>query len=195
MTDVAGAIDAMRQAETMQQTETMQRAAGPKRHYTVSGFLSQRGRTALHWHRLGLWLPAGGHIEANEDPIEAVLREVAEETGIAAEVVPTTRPYAHALPRQLPPPVTIGVYEIDDPGDPHQHIDLVYFTRPASGLLSELPDSAEAWRWVDAETLRSPLPMLEGPAGPVAVPEDVRRLAIDAIEAVEAVEARASGVG
>ena len=32
------------------------------------------------------WLPPGGHIEVNEDPIEAVLREVLEETGLEVEV-------------------------------------------------------------------------------------------------------------
>ena len=56
-----------------------------ERHFTVSGFVSQAGKTALHWHRLGLWLPPGGHIEADEDPIQAVLREVQEETGLAAD--------------------------------------------------------------------------------------------------------------
>ena len=101
-----------------------------ERHFTVSGFLSHDGRTALHWHRLGLWLPPGGHIEPNEDPIQAVLREIEEETGVEALIVPTSTPYPHDDPRQLPPPVTIGVYEIDEPGNPHQHIDFVYFTRP-----------------------------------------------------------------
>ncbi|MXW35286.1 MAG: NUDIX domain-containing protein [Chloroflexi bacterium] len=156
-----------------------------ERHFTVSGFLSHGGRTALHWHRLGLWLPPGGHVQPNEDPIEAVLREVEEETGIVAAVVPTTRPYPHDLPRQLPAPATIGVYDIDEPDRPHQHIDFVYFTRPAPSDVPALPDNAEGWRWVDAETLRAPGVVLDGPGGPAAVPEDVRRLALDAIAAVE----------
>jgi 8-oxo-dGTP pyrophosphatase MutT (NUDIX family) len=156
-----------------------------ERHFTVSGFLSHGGRTALHWHRIGLWLPPGGHIEPNEDPIEAVLREVEEETGVVAAIVPTTRPYPHELPGQLPAPVTIGVYDIDEPGSPHQHIDFIYFTRPAADDAPVLPDSSEGWRWVDAETLRTPGVVLHGPGGPAEVPEDVRRLALDAIAAVE----------
>ena len=43
-----------------------------ERHFTATGFVSHDGRTALHWHRFGLWLPPGGHVEPNEDPIEAV---------------------------------------------------------------------------------------------------------------------------
>ena len=36
----------------------------------------------------GLWLPPGGHVEAGEDPHQAVIRETREELGIAAEFHP-----------------------------------------------------------------------------------------------------------
>ncbi len=68
---------------------------GPEilRHMTVTGFLVFGGRVLLHWHRRNqLWLPMGGHIELNEDPIQAVLREVLEESGVEAEVLPTAPP-------------------------------------------------------------------------------------------------------
>ena len=35
--------------------------------------------------KAGLWVPAGGHVEVNEDPKETVRREVQEELGIEAE--------------------------------------------------------------------------------------------------------------
>ncbi len=164
-----------------------------ERHFTVSGFVSQGGHTALHWHRLGLWLPPGGHIDAGEDPIEAVVREVHEETGIRAEVVPTTSGYAYDHPRQLPPPVTIGVYDIDEPGRLHQHIDLVYFTRPLAGESLTLPDGGHGWLWVSEETLRSEeyLPRPDGEGG-ARIPDDVRRLGLDAITAVRALEVGAA---
>lgn len=164
-----------------------------ERHFTVSGFVSQAGKTALHWHRLGLWLPPGGHIEADEDPIQAVLREVQEETGLTAEVIPTGRMYAWSQPRRLPAPVTIGVYDIErgDPHQraPHQHIDLVYFTRPLAGQALELPDGGEGWLWITEEQLAEcgVLPRPDG-AGTAAVPEDVRVLALDAIRAVSALK-------
>ncbi len=164
-----------------------------ERHFTVSGFVSRRGQTALHWHRLGLWLPPGGHIEADEDPIEAVLREVYEETGIRAEVVPTTPLATYDQPRQLPPPVTIGVYDIEEPGRPHQHIDFIYFTRPLAGEPEALPDDGNGWLWVSEEALRSEdyLVRPDG-AGGAAIPEDVRRLGLDAIAAVRALEVGAA---
>lgn len=167
-----------------------------ERHFTVSGFVAQQGQTALHWHRLGLWLPPGGHIEVDEDPIEAVLREVREETGLAAEVVPTAPALGVAQPRQLPPPVTIGVYDIER-GDPHlprahQHIDLVYFTRPLAGQALALPDGAEGWLWVSEAALRGRAALPCPGGGEAAVPEDVRRLGLEAIAAVRAREAGAA---
>ena len=163
-----------------------------ERHFTVSGFVSRDGRTALHWHRLGLWLPAGGHIEPDEDPIEAVLREVREETGLDVAVLPAASAVAlpavalPALPRQLPPPVTIGVYDIADV-TPHQHIDFVYFTRPLGAGTAELPDNDLGWRWVSEAELAAaaPLPRPDG-TGTTAVPDDVRRLGLAAIAAARA---------
>ncbi len=163
-----------------------------ERHFTVTGFVSHQGRTALHWHRFGLWLPPGGHVEENEDPIQAMLREVIEETGIEVEVIPTVPPFAHAHPPQLPPPVTIGVYDIERDSrtdGPHQHIDFIYFTRPREGARTTLPDDGHSWAWVDEATLRDdrPLAVTTGTSA-VAIPEDVRLLGLAAITAARAAE-------
>jgi 8-oxo-dGTP diphosphatase len=46
----------------------------------------KRGKLLLVDHKLaGLWLPSGGHVEPGEDPRAAVVRELAEELGLAAE--------------------------------------------------------------------------------------------------------------
>ena len=53
------------------------------RHFTATGFVVHEGHVVLHWHhKVKAWLPPGGHINENEDPVEAVLREILEETGI-----------------------------------------------------------------------------------------------------------------
>ena len=160
-----------------------------QRHFTVTGFLSHEGRTALHWHRLNTWLPPGGHVEADEDPIEAVLREVLEETGVRAEVLNAEARFPHEAPPQLPPPATIGVYDLPD-GDgglreAHQHIDFVYFTRPVAGQAVVLPDGDRyEWRWVDEATLSSEEALRhEGSGTEATINEDVRVLALAAIAA------------
>lgn len=155
-----------------------------ERHFTVSGFVSQDGRTALHWHRLGLWLPPGGHIEANEDPIQAVRREVLEETGIEVDVLGDP-PIDPSYPPQLAPPVTIGVYDVSrDSGTStaHQHIDFVYFTRPVRGARLDLP-TTDGWAWVDEVTLTESTELAPPEGPPTAIPEDVRRLGLAAIAA------------
>src|SRR5690606_27899310 len=47
------------------------------RDFAVATFVVHQGRVLLLYHkRLGMWLPPGGHIEPNELPDEAAVREV-----------------------------------------------------------------------------------------------------------------------
>ena len=153
------------------------------RHFTATGFVVHDGCVPLHWHpKVRAWLPPGGHVEANEDPVQAVLREILEETGIIAEVVPSSPPIGLRYPAEVIPPYTIMVEDIHDPSDGyHQHIDMIYFCRPVGppGPLNE------GWRWVGRCELacESPLARPSGEAEPP--PEDVRVLALAALDAVE----------
>ncbi|MDA1004509.1 MAG: NUDIX domain-containing protein [Chloroflexi bacterium] len=162
-----------------------------QRHFTVTGFVAHDGRTALHWHRLGRWLPPGGHIEPNEDPLEAVLREVREEIGLDVEVIETTPGFGYGGPRQLPVPATIAIYDLADGDgqvrDHHQHIDLVYFTRPRGASATPASDRDEdAWLWVDAAQLRADIELTHPTSGRAArVPGDVRELGLAALAAAE----------
>lgn len=155
---------------------------GIVRHFTATGFVVHDRRVALHWHRkVKAWLPPGGHIEANEDPVEAVLREVLEETSIEVEVVPTSPVLELEYPEQVLPPFTIMVEDIHDPVDGfHKHIDMIYFCRP----LSKDPEFAEGWRWVSKDELAESCPLTDGAVSPQPPPEDVRLVGIKAIEHV-----------
>jgi ADP-ribose pyrophosphatase YjhB (NUDIX family) len=94
------------------------------REFTVAVFVVHAGRVLLLFHRkLGMWLPPGGHIEPNELPDEAALREVHEETGVRARLI-GERGLAIDYPRQLVRPAGI---QLEDIAPGHQHIDLVYF--------------------------------------------------------------------
>ena len=154
-----------------------------ERHFTATGFVVQDAATLLHWHaKLRAWMPPGGHVIPNEDPVQAVLREVEEETGIEVEVVPV-----HSIewdlghPTLVAPPLTIMVEDIDDPVDgPHQHIDFIYVCRPAAPVGA----APVGWRWVTREELAVGVSLKRDGAVDVPPPDDVRLLAAEAFRLV-----------
>lgn len=98
-------------------------------HFTATGIVFNcRGEVLLIKHRkLHVWLPPGGHVEENELPDDAVLREIYEETGIRAEILPNKRGLSlsseHA--RELETPFAVLLVDIEGDGK-HNHIDLIY---------------------------------------------------------------------
>ena len=103
----------------------------PTRDFTVATFVVDNGRVLLLHHRkLSMWLPPGGHIEPDELPDDAAVREVLEETGIQIQLVGERGPEMPGGPRALIRPMGIQLETIR-PG--HQHIDLIYLARPTKG--------------------------------------------------------------
>ena len=122
------------------------------RDFTVAVFVVHVGRVILHRHRkLGIWLPPGGHIEPNELPDEAAVREVREEAGIAVELVgPRGLDVDYpGQPVQLVRPEGIQLETI---GPGHEHIDLIYYARPVDRAYG-LPNLDEGMSWVSAGDL------------------------------------------
>ena len=96
--------------------------------------------------KLAMWLPPGGHVEPNELPDDAAVREVLEETGVAAELIGERRPRV-GDPRPLVRPEGVQLEAIA-PG--HEHIDLVYFAVPRGGAIVECPECERAgWYRLD----------------------------------------------
>lgn len=109
------------------------------RHFTVAVFVVWEGKVLLHRHRkLGMWLPPGGHIEEDELPDDAAVREVFEETGLRVELTGERREDV-SDPVQLRRPAGV---QLENIGPGHQHIDLIYFARPV-GPTSISRDFAE----------------------------------------------------
>lgn len=158
-----------------------------KRHFTATAFVVRGDATLLHWHRrLGQWMPPGGHIEPDEDPATAALREVREETGLVCEIISKSPNLQFDYPEQLAAPYTILLEDIPGPDEPHKHIDLIYFVRPVAEAAHSTVDDPTL-RWVTAAELRQNTPMDVAACGlSAAIPEDVRHLALAAIEGVRA---------
>lgn len=115
------------------------------RHFTASGIVfDDAGRVLLaHSLKHQVWLYPGGHVEENEDPAQAVVREVREETGIEDEIVSEVR-FAHPAVATHPNPWVVLEMESSD----HKHIDLVYVLQATGGDLVAQLAEVSAVRWV-----------------------------------------------
>ncbi len=154
------------------------------RHFTSTGIVVANGSTLVHWHeKVQAWLAPGGHVEPNEDPVQAAIREVKEETCLDVTIMPTSPLPDISNLAQVIPPYTVMVENVyDTKVGEHQHIDFIYFTRPVNGSELAVPDG---WHWIDRQSLIDEKP-LKSPSGElVAPPEDVLKLSITAIDLAE----------
>jgi len=102
-------------------------------HFTASGLVIHHNKVLLIHHKLlGVWLYPGGHVEDNETPDEAVVREVREETGLEVEIISErdetlTDGAAEVISLHLPYAV------LREPVHGHYHNDLAYICRITGG--------------------------------------------------------------
>ncbi len=104
------------------------RPAGARNHFSATGIVfNPDGRVLMILHKkLGVWLPPGGHVEADELPDDAVLREIREETGVQARIIPRRR-FAADPPGCVELNIPFQVLLENIAGDwTHNHIDLIY---------------------------------------------------------------------
>ncbi len=124
------------------------RPTAPTRDLAVSVFVVWRRRVLLHEHRrLGVWLPPGGHVEPDELPDDAAVREVLEEAGVRVTLVGEP-PIAAPGPRQLTRPRGVQLETIHEG---HEHVDLIYWARPVEPYDGSLVSESTPFGWYDHE--------------------------------------------
>ncbi len=138
--------------------------------FTVAAFVVYNRCVVLVFHKkLRKWLPLGGHIELDEDPEQALFREVREESGLEIKVMAEKPAGFFAGKKFLYPPTFLDVHPITAT---HRHIGLVYFARAQSDRLVLAVDEHDAIRWFTEGELADPV---------FNVPDDIRFYAREAL--------------
>ncbi len=136
--------------------------------FTAGGLVIHQKKVLLVKHKkLGIWLAPGGHLEENELPHQAAIREVSEETGIMAAITSTVSlPFSNDSEYQ-PTPLLVNLHWVVqenyqariqsiDPSKPHitekwkrgceKHLVWIYLMKPASDSIDlkiDLNESTE----------------------------------------------------
>ena len=119
-------------------------------HITASGIVIQHQEILLIKHRyIGEWFQPGGHVDSEEEPLQAAIREVAEETGWQ-----TTPSSFH----DQTIPIDIDVHLI--PANPkkneqqHLHIDFAYLLEPIQLGIATDPEAVMWAKLTDCDAPR-----------------------------------------
>jgi 8-oxo-dGTP pyrophosphatase MutT (NUDIX family) len=119
--------------------------------FTVAIFVVQDSRVLLIHHRkLDKWLPLGGHIELEEDPEQAALREAREESGLEVELIGERPPTTEPGTRALIAPRFLDIHRITET---HEHIGMIYWARPRHGTLTLAELEHHDLRWCSSAEL------------------------------------------
>jgi 8-oxo-dGTP pyrophosphatase MutT (NUDIX family) len=126
--------------------------------FTVAIFIVRDAKILLVHHRqLDKWLPVGGHIELEEDPEMAALREAREESGLEVELLGERPPTTESGTRALIAPRFMDIHRITDT---HNHIGLMYWARPRPGSVTLAGAEHHAIRWCSSAELDSLSPVM-----------------------------------
>lgn len=90
----------------------------------VSGYVFHDNKVLLIKHKkLNKWLPPGGHIDENESPDDAIIRELKEETNLDIRLVNYSgAPIMGSIKKKLSIPFDVNIHDVGD----HDHCCLFY---------------------------------------------------------------------
>ena len=138
----------------------------------VAAFIFNADKVLLiHHNKLNLWLPVGGHIDENETPDAAVLREAREEVGMDVEIIQTDdTPFCGNMKEKLCVPFHVSVHSVGD----HDHCCLNYVCKVKNAEVKAKSHELKNFQWFTKEDLNQS-----------HVPEGVRAEALTAFKVYE----------
>ncbi len=138
------------------------------RHFTATVLIVHRDKVLLHRHKTrGALLPVGGHIDRDELPQEAALREAREEAGLQI-VLHNTDALRFGDVQVLARPAHMLLINMNPY---HQHIDFIFYATATSNQVQPRAGESTQLFWLTRAEVMA-LPMAE----------NIRGLALEALE-------------
>lgn len=124
-----------------------------KTDLVVTGYVFNEDKVLLiHHKKLNMWLPVGGHIEPNETPDDALIREIKEETNLDVKFLNhASTPLIGNVKRNLATPFYANVHSVDD----HDHCSLFYICKAINPEQLKLNDELTGFMWVEINNLKN----------------------------------------
>ncbi len=141
--------------------------------FTVEVFIVHDNKVLLRMHdKYKFWLSVGGHIELDEDPNEAALREVKEEVGLDISLFNDRKIWQGETEdeRDIIPSQYLNRHRISET---HEHVTFIYFASSNSDkiVIGDIDDKSEDCKWFSKEEIEQ-----------LDLKERIKFYALDALE-------------
>ncbi|MEA2701823.1 MAG: hypothetical protein QOE22_532 [Candidatus Parcubacteria bacterium] len=124
--------------------------------YVSNIYIVHDGSVLLRKHdKHGLWFPPGGHVELDEDPPHAAVREAKEEVGMDVELIGSEPRSFLEGEKEILAPRFMDRHRINES---HEHISFTFFARSVTREFaqSEGREVSDHIRWFTKEELDDP---------------------------------------
>ncbi|MBI2659918.1 NUDIX domain-containing protein [Candidatus Woesearchaeota archaeon] len=124
-----------------------------KTDIVVAGLIFNKDKVLLVKHKkLGLWLPVGGHIDKNETPDEALLREIKEETNLEVRILSKNKMSLDGnVKKNLAVPFHANVHSVGD----HDHCCFFYLCKSLNSKKLKINNELDDFKWISKKELKS----------------------------------------
>ncbi len=150
--------------------------------FTVTAYIVYKNKVLLRKHdKYGIWMGVGGHIDLDEEPNKAVIREVKEEVGLDISIISsrenqgklsiTRNDFGDTNFKELIPPEYLNIHNITPA---HRHIDMLYFATSDTDKITP-ENQTDQWKWLTKEEIEN----MKN-----EIPESAYKYALKALEVV-----------
>jgi 8-oxo-dGTP diphosphatase len=124
-----------------------------KTHIVVEGYIFHKNKVLLiHHKKRDMWFGVGGHIEENETPDQALLREIKEEVGITVKILNLGDiPLEGNVKYNLATPFYVNVHSVGD----HDHCCLFYVCKAIHPEKLKINNELKNFDWFSREDLNN----------------------------------------